>query len=270
MKLYETDKEIFSEFLRKNNKDYHDLILYNFATDLKYSEEIQKDLFQYIKPFYLRNIIEMQSKNGNKNSKLIGNEFNDALFINKNAIIKVIGIECYNKLLHEFLKILIKKINNNKNLEWVSLFNTFIALNNTIELNRESFWNYLNIEGKYSMFLFFSVFLFSEKENLFYKETKMCYESTLFYEFQSNSSCFYWREVNMKIFNNFLEYTFFKKLYIELESYIDLRLNKVDMELFFFTMNEDFNIQKFNFRKKKFLGDMMNINRSNFWFDYMS
>lgn len=133
MPLYETEKELLERFLEsvhieeKISETY--LILYNFATDFKYAEEIQPQLLQYLLPFYLKCVREAVLEE-NFIARDVCQEFNTALFGNGKRIIKAVGFKNYQDIMCCYIELVLESmtVKRNEILYWVSIFNTTIAL----------------------------------------------------------------------------------------------------------------------------------------------
>ena len=133
MLLYETEKEVLECFMEsvrieeKISEDY--LILYNFAGDCKYAEEIQPQLIQYLLPFYLKCVREYVLEE-NPIARDVCWEFNTALFGNKKSIIKAVGFKNYQDIMCCYIELVLESmtVKRDEILYWVSFFNTTIAL----------------------------------------------------------------------------------------------------------------------------------------------
>ncbi len=171
MELYETDISELKKFIvnEKIEGEFTEkyLILYNFATDCKYSERIQPELIKYLLPFYLK-VIEQAVIYGNKQAIDIYYEFNSAIFFNKKNFKQAVGEKDYQYIMEYYIKQTIKCMEkeNSEIIDWVSLFNTTVAFcnDNIRKLFKKIFEGSLKI--KYSFFQYLSVFLFKESDNL--------------------------------------------------------------------------------------------------------
>ncbi|MFG6394278.1 MAG: hypothetical protein K1W24_08920 [Lachnospiraceae bacterium] len=116
MEFYETDTDILQNFITtvKTDGQFTEeyLILYDFATDLKYQVYINPGLIKYLLPFYLKTMEEAVVLN-NKTAMDIYCAFNEALFFNRQNFISAMGNEPFNYIINEkYIKSLFKETKN--------------------------------------------------------------------------------------------------------------------------------------------------------------
>ncbi|MDR1284806.1 MAG: hypothetical protein LBJ88_01235 [Campylobacteraceae bacterium] len=232
MKLYETDKDILHKFICTEHTDQitdEYLILYNFASDLKYSNYIQKDLFLYLLNYYLK-IIDKAQNNKNKSVILIYEEFNTALFKNRKNIISSIGKKEYISLMNFYNNCFCTHILSYSfgNMRWIPFFNTIIAFDsNNIGTIMNYILNFSSDNSKANFFLYLSVLLFEKSDNIYSDMIDELYVSGELWEYDSsNSSTFYWNEETIVEFKNIFSFTMMNDLLDSLNIFFEKQIGK--------------------------------------------
>ena len=260
MPLYETEKEVLECFLEsihieeKISESY--LILYDFATDCKYAEEIQPQLLQYLLPFYLKCVRESVLEE-NPIARDVCQEFNTTLFGNRKNFIKAVGFENYQNIMCYYIELVIKSmtVKRDEILYWVSFFNTTIAL---AEDNIKQIFSKVlqsTSEIKYAFFSYLSVLLFKEGDNLLVIGEEKDFWSNAMWDFEGDSYrmefCwsgaavgFYEQEVSKKLIENLFE---------EVKPILLEKLGMENMELLCEEMTCSFKSGLFQKRKQEFL-----------------
>lgn len=199
MILNETEAEVLQEFLLSQkiedvfSENY--LILYNFAIDCRYADYIQSELLCYLLPFYYKTM-EQAIFIENRIAADIYSAFNESIFKNRNVFIEAVGEEKYKKMMNHYVRCTCRKIEE-KNLsmvEWISLFNTTIALDD--HNIRRIFDKIRNgsLAMKYSFFQYLSVLLFKESDNLLAANEFKAFWSSKIWNFDDEGGLFWSRE----------------------------------------------------------------------------
>lgn len=171
MPLFETDMCTLQKFIINEKLEgaltENYLILYNFAADCIYSKSIQPELIRYLLPFYLKSV-EQAVTDKNRIAMDIYCNFNSAIFINQRNIKQAIGEESFQYVMEFYVDQTINAMGMKSVsiLDWISLFNTTVAFgnDNIILLFQEILRGSLKI--KYSFFIYLSILLFKESDNL--------------------------------------------------------------------------------------------------------
>ncbi len=260
MPLYETEVEVLEHFLE--SVDIEDavsesyLILYNFASDCQYTEEIQPQLLQYLLPFYLK-CAKVAVLERNRIAWTVFPEFNTAMFGNRENFIRAVGAENYQDIMDYYIEMVLLGMLTGKDeiLSWVSYFNTTVAL---AEDNMERiFIQVLGgvIEVKYAFFAYLSVLLFKEGDNLLAtgKERDFWTNNMWSFEGGSHRMKFCWSEVAISFYEKQVTRELIEKLFKEVEPLLKERLGKEITELFWQEMKHSFERGTFKQRKEEFL-----------------
>lgn len=272
MELYETDLNLLNQFLALEfdvfgiTENY--LILYDFATDLKYVKYIQPDLLKYLLKYYFNSILIAQTST-NKIAGQICDQFNTAIFINKQTFLSSLGINEYNNIMNFYIKCLKTKFEINSRFyspTWISFYNTVISFQKE---NLTTIFNYIkqsNIDLKISFFLYLSVLIFEKQDNFFYNNLKELYLESTIWQFESeNSDLLYWEKDIILQFDYEITYQRIVDLFSEIESELITKIGKEEVAL----INQEINHSEvtFNKRKREYL-EKMSYNSSNkYWND---
>lgn len=223
MELYETDilelqKFMQSETETKFTPQY--MILYDFAIDCRYSKCIQQDLFNWLLPYYY-SVIEQAVVHGEKSAVDIYFEFNKTLFLNNDLIRKTVGEEKYKQIMEFYIKQVIAcmKQEGQDVMEWVSLFNTAIALDsdNICKLFDRILTNELDL--KYIFFKYLSVIIFRDSDNMLNKEVQNAFWSSDIWSFDDEffGRRLFWREEAVKYFDTIISVDLIQTLFVEVK-----------------------------------------------------
>lgn len=227
MELYETDISELLRFIQnETNKKFTEryLILYDFAIDCKYSKCIQSDLIRKLLPYYL-NTIEQAVVYGNKIAADIYFQFNTALFFNKNSLKNAIGEGRFKGVMEFYINqvIVCMGIEGQDVMDWVSLYNTTIALypNSICKLLEKILWGELKI--KYTFFKYLSVLLFKESDNLLADKNAKAFWSSDIWLFDDGyfRRELFWEDEAVKYFDDIITIDRIKILFDEVKPQID-------------------------------------------------
>lgn len=262
MELYETDVQGLYKFITsqeidgKITEEY--LILYNFATDCKYSKHIQPELIQYLLPFYLK-VVEETVLYNNKITGDIYYEFNTAVFFNNGNFKSAVGTKNYNYIMKYYIKQTIKKMEMHSNYMpgWISLFNTTIAFcnDNISQLFCQVFKGSLRI--KYSFFQYLLVFLFKESDNLFAADEAKPFWTSCIWDFDGD--WFFWNNYIAGIFDKEINRERIESLFQEIKPLICDIFEPDITRLFCDEMNKSFETGIFYNRKNEYLRKINNV-----------
>lgn len=260
MNLYETDISPLQEFIANEKiegeftEEY--LILYNFATDCKYSECIQPELIRYLLPFYMKTM-EQAVIYKNKTALDIYFEFNLAMFLNQRNFEYAVGEKNYQYIMEYYIKQTLRSMENENvyMLDWVSLFNTTVALykDNISQLFRKIFEGSLKIKGAFFQYL--SVILFKESDNLLaVNETRAFWTSDI-WDFDDGYfvSHLFWSDEIVEFFDKTITREQIEILFKEVQPLLCNILEPEIMELFHEEMNRSFVTGIFDHRKAEYL-----------------
>lgn len=260
MPLYETEREVLECFMEsvcieeKISEDY--LILYNFATDCKYAEEIQPQLLQYLLPFYLKCVREYVLEE-NPIARDVCWEFNTALFGNKKSIINAVGIKNYQDIMSFYIELVLESMTAKRNeiLYWVPIFNTTIAL---AEDNIKNIFSKVlqSTSGiKCAFFSYLTVLLFKEGDNLLANGNEKDFWSSAMWDFEGGSLNvdFCWSDATVEFYEQKITKELIEKLFEEAKPILLKKLGVENMELFCEEMNLSFESGFFKKRKQEFL-----------------
>ncbi len=260
MPLYETEREVLECFMESVHieepisEDY--LILYNFATDCKYAEEIQPQLLQYLLPFYLKCVREYVLEE-NPIARDVCWEFNTALFGNKKSIINAVGFKNYQDIMCSYIELVLESmaVKRNEILYWVSFFNTTVAL---AEDNIKHVFSKVlqsTLEIKYAFFAYLTVLLFKEGDNLLVIENEQYFWSNAMWDFEGGSYKieFCWSGAAVDFYEQEVTKELIETLFEEVKLILLKKLGTENMELFCEEMNFSFKSGFFKKRKQEFL-----------------
>ena len=260
MLLYETEREVLERFMEsvcieeKISEDY--LILYNFASDCKYAEEIQPQLLQYLLPFYLKCVREYVLEE-NPIAREVCWEFNTALFGNKKSIINAIGVKNYHDIMSFYIELVLESmtVKRDEILYWVPFFNTTIAL---AEDNiKNIFLKVLQStsEVKYAFFSYLTVLLFREGDNLLANGNEKDFWSSVMWDFEGGTLNvdFLWCGETVEFYEQKVTKELIEKLFDEIKFLLQEKLGIESTELLYEEMNFSFKSDFFEKRKQEFL-----------------
>ena len=260
MLLYETEREVLERFMEsvcieeKISEEY--LILYNFATDCKYAEEIQPQLLQYLLPFYLKCVREYVLEE-NPIAREVCWEFNTALFGNKKSIINAIGVKNYHDIMSFYIELVLESmtVKRDEILYWVPFFNTTIAL---AEDNiKNIFLKVLQStsEVKYAFFSYLTVLLFREGDNLLANGNEKDFWSSVMWDFEGGTLNvdFLWCGETVEFYEQKVTKELIEKLFDEIKFLLQEKLGIESTELLYEEMNFSFKSDFFEKRKQEFL-----------------
>jgi len=272
MELYETDIHTLQKFIANKNieeiftEEY--LILYNFATDCRYSENIQPELIRYLLPFFLK-AMEQAVLYNNKTALDIYFEFNTAMFWNQKNFRYAVGEKNYQYIMEYYIRQTIKKMEmrNFYMLEWVSLFNTTAALcNNNIQcLFRKIFEGSLKV--KYSFFQYLSVLLFKESDNLLAVNESRTFWSSDIWDFDDGYAThrFFWNKDVVEFFDKEINKEQIESLFQESKRMLYDILEPEFVELFREEMEQSFVTGVFYNRKAEYLKKINDTSNYRYW-----
>lgn len=274
MELYETDIQVLYKFISSQEIDgeiteeYQ--VLYNFATDCKYSKNIQPELIRYLLPFYLK-AAEQTVLYNNKITRDVYYEFNTAMFFNNGNFKSAAGIENYNYIMSYYIKYTIKKmeIHSNYMPGWISLFNTTIALcnDNIIQLFGQVFQGSLIV--KYSFFQYLSVLLFKESDNLLAANGAKPFWTSDIWDFDDGYCLgrFVWNNYIVGIFDKEINRERIESLSQEVKPLICDIFGSVITSLFCDEMDKSFETGIFYKRKNEYLRKINNASEKDLYWD---
>lgn len=260
MPLYETEKEVLEHFLEsvhieeKISERY--LILYNFASDCRYAEEIQPQLLQYLLPFYLKCVREAVLEE-NPIAREVCQEFNTALFENRKSLIKAVELKNYQDIMCCYVELVLKSMTVKRDgiLHWVSFFNTTIALaeENIIQIFSRILQS--TSEIKYAFFSYLSVLLFKEGDNLLVIGKEKDFWSNAMWDFEGGSHrmklC--WSEAAVGFYEQEVSKELIEKLFEEVRPILLEKLGTEITKLLCEEMTCSFKRGFFQKRKQEFL-----------------
>ena len=260
MELYETDIQTLQKFIKNEKKEgaftEEYLILYNFAEDCRYSENIQPELVRYLLPFYFK-IMEQAVLYENKIAVDIYSQFNSAIFFNQKNFEKAIGEKNYQYIMEYYINLTIKSMEVKKSgmLDWVSLFNTTVAFaNDNIQLLFQKIF-----EGsqkvKYSFFQYLSVLLFEESDNLLVMNEGRGFGMNDIWDFDNGyfSNDFFWSDAAVAFFDKEITREKMEALFHEINPFLCNILDSELVKLFCVEMNQSFTSGVFSNRKAEYL-----------------
>lgn len=274
MEFYETDINQLYKFIDgqkiedKITEQY--LVLYDFATDCRYSKHIQPELIQYLLPFYLKAMDEAVLYN-NKIATSIYYEFNPAMFFNQENFRYAVGTENYNYIMNHYIKQTIKKmeIHNNYMPGWISLFNTTVALcnDNINQLFDQVFKGPSKI--KYSFFQYLSVLLFKESDNLLAIDGAKEFWTSDIWDFDDGycSHGFFWNDYIVGIFDKEITQERIEHLFQEIKPLICDTFEPAITRLFCDEMNKSFKTGIFYNRKNEYLKKINSTSEKDLYWD---
>ena len=260
MPLYETEREVLERFMEsvcieeQISEDY--LILYNFATDCKYAEEIQPQLLQYLLPFYLKCVREYVLAE-NPIARDVCWEFNTALFGNKKSIINAVGIKNYQDIMSFYIELVLESmtVKSDEILYWVPFFNTAIALaeDNIKHIFLKVLQSTLGI--KYAFFSYLTVLLFKEEDNLLANGNEKDFWSSAMWDFEGGSLYvdFCWSDATVVFYEQKITKELIEKLFDEIKIILLEKLGMESTELLYEEMKYSFKSGFFKKRKQEFL-----------------
>ncbi len=259
MELFETDicelqKFITSEKIEEEfSKRY--LILYNFASDCKYSKYIQYELIMCLLPFYLKTI-EHTFANRDRIAMDIYDEFNSAIFLNKNNFVYAVGEANYRDIMNFYIDKTINRMEkeNAGTLQWISTFNTTIALHkdNIALLFEKIFHGSLKL--KYEFFKYLSILLFKESDNLIISNVMEKFWTSNIWDFDSTCAGeFFWSNDAIEYFDNETNREKIEYIFGEIKPLLCDFYGAELIEFFTDEMQKSFNMGIFEQRKIEFL-----------------
>ncbi len=260
MELYETDVPTLQHFIENSKpegevtEEY--LILQNFATDCKYAEKIQSELILYLVPFYLR-CARASVLSGGKTAIDVYLEFNTAMFFNRESFRWAVG-ECAFQYIMEYymeLTIAVMVRQEGSILEWVSQFNTAIALwDKNISILFEEIRNG-SLQVKYAFFRYLSVLLFKESDNLLAVNETRDFWSSDIWNFDDGyfGKKFFWCEAAIAYYEEEVTQERIENLYAEVEPMLCENYGVEMIGMLREEMNRSFETGVFSKRKAEFL-----------------
>lgn len=260
MELYETDIEPLQKFMANTKieegftEEY--LILYNFATDCKYSKCIQPELIRYLLPFYLKTM-EQAVLYENEIAIDIYFEFNNAVFFNQKNFKYAVGGKKFQYIMDYYIEQTLKKLEmqNVFMLDWVSLYNTTVAFceNNIHRLFSKIFKGSLSI--KYTFFRYLSVLLFKESDNLLAVNEAREFWTSDIWDFDGGcfDNNFYWCDDVVRFFDKEINREQIETLFKEVKPLLYNIFEPEVVDLFWDEMNQSFATGVFEHRKVEYL-----------------
>lgn len=260
MPLYETEMEVLERFMEsvcideKISEDY--LILYNFATDCRYAEEIQPQLLQYLLPFYLK-CVRKYVLEENPIARDVCWEFNIALFGNKKSVINAVGIKNYQDIMIFYIDLVLESmtVKGNELLYWVPFFNTTIALAEDNIKNIFSKVLQSTSEIKYAFFSYLTVLLFKEGDNLLANGNEKDFWSSAMWDFEGGTlnEDFRWNDATVEFYEQKITKELIEKMFDEIKIILLEKLGVESTELLYEEMKYSFKSGFFKKRKQEFL-----------------
>lgn len=259
MELYETEISELQKFIANEKAGEFTeewLILYNFATDCKYSGHIQPELIRYLLPFYLK-AMEKAVFYDNHDAEQIYEEFNSAVFLNKKSFVNAVGEKSYQYIMMHYISQTIRKMEMQKQylLEWVPLFNTTVVFeqDNIQKIFHKIFEGSLKV--KLSFFQYLSVLLFKESDNLLaVNETRPFWTSDIWYfDNWDSSGEWLWSAAAVEFFDKEINSEKIKTLFKEVEPLIHNILGLETTALLRDEMSRSFAAGIFDRRKAEYL-----------------
>lgn len=236
------------------------LILFNFAEDCSYSEDIQPDLMIYLLPFYFKNM-EQALIYKNRTAIDVYLRFNQTLFCNQENVKYAIGEKSYEDMMEYYRNWIIKSMEIDKVhlADWVSLFNTTVAFrnDNICQLFQRIFSESIKI--KFAFFQYLSVFLFKESDNLLAVNEEKSFWTNGIWDFDGDyalSREFFWSGDIIEYFDKQITQERIKALFGEIKP---LLCNIHEAELVDYIdreVNESFASGFYNKRKVEYLQKM--------------
>ena len=260
MELYETDVPTLQHFIENTKpegevtEEY--LILQNFATDCKYAEQIQSELILYLLPFYLRCARESVLSD-DRIALEAYLEFNMAIFFNRESFKWAVGESSFQYIMENYIELTIAVMNRLESsiLEWVSQFNTVIALwDKSIWILFEEIRNG-SLQVKYAFFRYLSVLLFKESDNLLALNETRDFWSSDIWNFDDGyfGKKFFWSEAAIVYYDEEVTQELIENLYAEVEPLLCENYSVEIIGLLQEEMNSSFEKGVFEKRKVEFL-----------------
>lgn len=260
MELYETDVPILQQFIENTKpegevtEEY--LILQNFATDCKYAEQIQSELILYLVPFYLQ-CARAFVLFGGKTATEVSLEFNKAMFFNRESFRWAVGECAFQYIMESYIELTIAEMNCQEDsiLEWVSHFNTVIALwDKKISILFEEIWKG-SLQVKYAYFRYLSVLLFKESDNLLAVNETRDFWSSDIWNFDDGyfGKNFFWSEAAIAYYDEAVTQERIENLYAEVELILCENYGVEIIGLLREEMSRSFENGVFSKRKAEFL-----------------
>ena len=273
MELFETDRYELQKFIAEEKAaQFTDryLILYNFAVDCRYAEYIQPELIRYLLPFYLKSMEEAVFCQ-NKMAVDIYFEFNLFIFLNKERFQNAVGELNYQNIMTYYMEQTIKKMEMRSMypLEWVSLYNTTIALceGSIEEIFGRIFKGSLQI--KYSFLHYLLVILLKESDNiLFLNETRSFWSSDI-WDFDDGyfSKTLFWSNNAVEYFDKEINWERIKRLFIEVRPLLCEDFEPGLVDLLYEEMNQSYATGFFEKRKIEFLKKINCVSEKRLYWD---
>lgn len=260
MELYETDVPTLQHFIENTKpegevtEEY--LILQNFATDCKYAEQIQSELILYLVPFYLQCARQFVLFDG-KTATEVSLEFNTAMFFNRENFRWAVGECSFQYIMEAYIELTIAVMNRQGGsiLEWVSHFNTVIALwDKKISVLFEEIWKG-SLQVKYAFFRYLSVLLFKESDNLLAVNETRDFWSSDIWNFDDGyfGKKFFWSEAAIAYYDEEVTQECIESLYAEVEPILCENYSVEMIGLLREEMDRSFETGVFRKRKAEFL-----------------
>ena len=218
-------------------------------------------------PYYFITI-EQATLQSNKNIILIAEQFNTALFINKQNFINSLGYNGYRDIIYHYKSILINKIreSNLKNIDWIGLYNTFISFDDeNFDLFYDKIFTY-DEETLASILLYLSVIVFQYEDNIFNDRLKRMYMNYDLWLFESSSvDTFFWNSKIISIFDKKISLSLFKNLFVKLKKYLFLNIGMENYYLIQNELDEKYIINQFEYRKGVYLSNHKGTGLHKYW-----
>jgi len=274
MTLYETDKKLLQEFIHHEVLEHEiterHLILFDFAIECRYAQSIQRELILYLIPFYTKMLGRVINEPCRISSS-ISACFSSAIFVNRRGIESSIGHENFTNLMHIYIEQTIKGMTKPHTciLNWISFFNTTVALNedNILLLLNNLYEG--SLEGKYSLFEYFSIFLFKERDNIVGSVNKAFWTDCVWYFDSEVVDDFFW---NSTIIDRYDKLVNEDRIAIVLEEIKPLLIAQLGFEISKLICDEvkkSFANGIFRKRKTEFLKKIgYKSENGHYWYDY--
>ena len=274
MQLYETGLHKLREFLANEKTEgaftENYLILYNFATDCKYSSHIESDLILRLLPFYLKTM-EQAVLYKNTIAADIYFELNQALFFNRNVLWGAIGATRGQQLMTYYRMLTLKKmeLQNLRPSEWISLFNTTVALDdaNILKLFCRIFEG--SCQVRYSFFQYLSILLFKESDNLCVLNETRPFWTSCIWDFDGGYTAkrIFWNDYMIDFFNKEVVEERAIDLFEGIKPFLCGFFNEDSMSLLQEEMYRSFDTGIFRNRKAEFLKKIQDTSKTYTYWD---
>jgi hypothetical protein len=274
MPLFETDERILQEFIENERieKGFSEkyLILYDFATDCIYPENISPELIRFLLPYY--QIAIEQAALGNLIAGDIYCAFNSAVFINQKSFMYALGEKNYKDIMEYYVEqtLTVMKTDDTHLHNWASLFNTTVAFckDNISLLMQRCLRGPISI--KHSFLKYLSVLLFKEGDNLLAQDELRPFWTNCVLSFDSYiSDTLYWSDDIIEYFDREIVQDIIVALFDEVKSMLVNSLGADIVCLISEEIENSFASGVFQERKAEYLKKMnCKSEKCKYWYNY--